>query len=208
MLITVLAACGSPPQQPATPAPAPPSAVQADLTRVRAALPSGYEVGELTGASSAPAFWGFGAGWSAAPPRCATLADPAPGDRAARGLSASGEGGTVFVVVAADGAGAPPADVLAECSHWRMVFGHTSAEVTGADGPAIEGAETTAWNAVARTVVEAGSQTSTLISMQAAFFGSRVAFVTLITDPGSTQPALDPEFAAGLLATTVAAYRG
>ena len=208
VLTTVLAACGSPSERPSAPTAAPSSAAKADLTRVRAELPAGYEVKELTGALSAPGLWGFGPGWSATPPQCGALAEPADGDPSARGLSASGEGGTLFVVVAASAAGAPPMGVLTECSEWTMAFGHTIAEVTGTGGPHIEGAETTAWNAVARTVVEAGSQTSTLISMQAAFFGSRVAFVTLITDPGSTQPALDPDFAAGLLATAVAAYRG
>lgn len=208
VLMTVLAACGSPQERTAPPVAAPSGAVQPDFTRVRAELPAGYEVGSFTGASGAPALWGFGPGWSATPPQCGALADPADGDPSARGLSASGEGGTLFVVVAASAAGAPPMGVLTECSDWTMAYGHTIAEVTGTGGPHIEGAETTAWNAVARTVVESGSQTSTHISMQSAFFGSSVAFVTLITDPGSTQPALDPEFAAGLLATTVAAYRG
>ncbi len=208
VLTTVLAACGSPPERPAAPVAATSSAVQGDHTRVRAERPAGYEVGSFTGVSSAPALWGFGPGWSATPPRCAALADPAPGDLSARGLSASGEGGALFVVVANSAVGAPAADVLTECTDWTMAFGHTVAEVTGAGGPDIEGAESTAWDAVARTVVESGNQTTTHISMRAAFFGSRVALVTLITDPGSTRPALDPEFAAGLLATTVAAYRG
>lgn len=203
----LLASCGSAPDRPIPPDQA--GAVnQANIVRVRAALPDGYEVGELDAPVSAAALWGFGAGWAADPPQCAPLADPAPADRAARGLSASGSGGTLFVVAAHAPAGGPAAEVLGQCGRWAMTFGHTTAEVTRSEGPAIQEAQTMAWQAVSRTVVEAGSETTANAQTVSAYFDGHVAFVTLVTDPGSAQPPLDAGFAAELLATTVAALRG
>lgn len=205
----LLASCGSPPDRPAPSRQTVATAVdQANIIRVRAALPDGYEVGELEPPVSAAALWGFGAGWVADPPQCASLADPAPADRAARGLSASGSGGTIFVVAANAPAGVPAADVLGQCGRWAMSFGHTTAEVTRTDGPVIQGAQTMAWQAVARTVVEAGSETTANAQTMLAYFDDHVAFVTLVTDPGSVHPPLDAGFAAELLATTVVALRG
>jgi hypothetical protein len=202
------AACGSPPERPPRVVQSAPTAVnQADIVRVRSALPDGHEVGDLQGPLSAAALWGFGSGWAATPPQCAALADPAPADRTARGLSASGPGGTLFVVVATAPAGAPAPEVLDQCGRWAMRFGHTTAEVTRTEGPAIEGAQTIAWQAQARTVVEAGSETTADAWTAIAYFDSHVAFVTLVTDPGSSDPPLESGFAAGLLDTTVATLR-
>ena len=211
MLTTVaalLASCGSPPDRPLPSAESAPSVNPANIIRVRAALPAGYEVGQLSAPVSAAALWGFGSGWTADPPQCASLADPAPADRAARGLSASGSGGTLFVIAATVPAGVPAADVFGQCSRWAMGFGHTTAEVTSTEGPVIEGAQTVAWQAVARTVVEAGSETTADARTAVAYFDRHVALVTLVTDPGSPHPPLDPGFAAGLLITAVAALRG
>jgi len=89
-----------------------------------------------------------------------------------------------------------------------MTFVHTSAEVTRTEAPAIEGAVTVAWRAATRTIVEAGSETNALATTASAYFDHHVAYVTLITDPGSPHPPLDPGFVADTLATTVAALRG
>jgi hypothetical protein len=110
-------------------------------------------------------------------------------------------------VVATAPAGAPAPEVLDQCGRWAMRFGHTTAEVTRTEGPAIEGAQTIAWQAQARTVVEAGSETTADAWTAIAYFDSHVAFVTLVTDPGSSDPPLESGFAAGLLDTTVATLR-
>lgn len=178
----------------------------ANITRVRADLPAGYEVADLNGPLSAASLWGFQTGWTAEPPQCAVLADPVPADGGVRGLSASGSGGTIFVVAA--GRVALDPGLTGECDRWTMTFAHTSAEVARIEAPAIEGADTLAWQAVARTVVESGSETITNASTAVAFLDHHVALVTVVTDPGSTYPPLDSGFAARLLADAVAALRG
>ena len=211
--VVSLAGCGSPTERSRSATPSPsassaPAVNKTNIIRVRAALPAGYEVGELTGPVSAAGLWGFGAGWVADPPQCAPLADPAPADRAARGLSASGPGGAVFVVAASGPEGAPEAELLDQCGRWAMSFGYTSAEVTRTEGPVIERAQTIAWRASARTVVESGSATTADAVTAVAYFERHIAVVTLVTDPGSPHPPLDSGFVAGLLAATVAALRG
>jgi len=89
-----------------------------------------------------------------------------------------------------------------------MTFVHTSAEVTRIEAPVIEGAVTVAWRAATRTIVEAGSETNALATAAFAYFDHHVAYVTLITDPGSPHPPMDLGFVADTLATTVAALRG
>lgn len=202
------AGCGSAPERPPGPAPVPSAVSAGNIVRVRAALPAGYETGDLAGPVSAAALWGFGAGWTADPPQCAALADPAPTDPAARGLAASGPGGTVFVVAAVHPDPAPAAELMDQCQSWTMTFGHTRAEVTRDEGPGIAGARTAAWRAVATTVVESGNATTSDAVTAVAFFDRHVAFVTLVTDPGSAHPPLDPGFAAALLTAAVAALRG
>ena len=204
--MTMSAACGSPPKHPVPQTSSSSTLSPAGISRVRAALPAGYEIGDLEGPVSAAGLWGFGAGWVADPPPCMPLADPAPTDRAARGLSASGRGGTIFVLVAAAD-GPPRPDVLSECGGWTMAFGHTIAEVTRTRNPSIAGADTLAWQAVARTVVESGNATITHTSGAVAYFDHHVAVVILVTDPGSPHPPLDPGFATGLLATAVTELR-
>ena len=89
-----------------------------------------------------------------------------------------------------------------------MTFVHTSAEVTRIEAPVIEGAVTVALRAATRTIVEAGSETNALATTAFAYFDHHVAYVTLITDPGSPHPPMDLGFVADTLATTVAALRG
>jgi hypothetical protein len=89
-----------------------------------------------------------------------------------------------------------------------MTFVHTSAEVSRTEAPAIEGAVTVAWRAATRTIVEAGSETNALATTASAYFDHHVAYVTLITDPGSPHPPLDSGFVADTLAAAVAALRG
>ncbi|MGI9123159.1 MAG: DUF5642 family protein [Mycobacterium sp.] len=204
----ILVGCGAGPQQPPAPAPTARTLSPANVVRVRAALPPGYETGELKAPVSAAALWGFGTGWRADPPQCAALADPAPNDRAARGLSASGPGGTVFVVVADMPGTDPVPELLDQCPSWTMTFGHTTAEVTRSQGPAVADARTFAWRAVASTVVESGNSTTSEASTAVACLQGHVVLVTVVTDPGSPNPPLDPGFAADLLATTVTALRG
>ena len=208
-MLVCVGACGSPPDSP------PPSAVTtprevnpANIVRVRSALPQGYEVAELNGPVSAAGLWGFGIGWTAEPSQCARLADPAPSDPGARGLSASGPGGTVFVVASAMVDDAPGPDLLKECGSWTMAFVHTSAEVTRIEAPVIEAAVTVSWRAATRTIVEAGSETNSLATTASAYVDHHVVYVTLVTDPGSPHPPLDSGFVADTLATTVAVLRG
>ena len=201
-----LAACGSPPAPPPLDASSAPRAVDpGNVIRVRSALPVGYEVAELRGPFSAASLWGFGTGWTADPPQCARLADPAPTDRAARGLSASGPGGIVYVAVIA--AATPEPELLEQCPSWAMRFVHTAAQVRRTDAPAVDGADTVAWQARTRTVVEAGAETNSDIATAVAYLDHHAAFVTVVTDPGSPNPPLGPDFVAELLATTVTALR-
>jgi len=161
----------------------------------------------MAGPTSAAGLWGFGTGWTAEPPQCAALADPAPGDADARGLSASGSGGTVYVVAA--GATAPPdPGLVGECGQWTMTFGHTVGTVTLAEAPHIDGVATLAMTAATRTVVESSMETEGRATTAFAYLGGRVAFVTLVTDPGALHPPLNSEYVNDLLTRTVAALRG
>ena len=202
-----LAACGS------APAPAPVDAANsarelnpADVVRVHSELPPGYEVADLRGPLSAVSLWGFGTGWSADPRRCVDLADPSPSDRGARGLSASGPGGTVYVALVT--AAPPGPDLLAQCMEWTMLFVHTSAQVRRTDAPVIAGAVTVAWDAATRTIVESGAETNSEVSTAVAYLDRHAAFVTVVTDPGSPHPPLGPVYVAKLLKATVAQLRG
>ena len=44
---------------------------------MRDELPDGYEVADIVGPVAPTGVWGFGAQWSAEPPQCGVLADPA-----------------------------------------------------------------------------------------------------------------------------------
>ncbi|AKK30812.1 hypothetical protein AB431_23750 [Mycobacterium sp. EPa45] len=180
----------------------------ANIKRVRASLPAGYEIADVAGPLSAAGLWGFGSGWTAAPPNCAALADPAPTDPGARGYSASGPGGTIYVVVAVGAQPAPSDAVIGECAGWTMTFAHTTGDVTMSPAPAIEGVQTVAMTASTRTVVESGTETDGRAITAQAYLDGHVVFVTLITDPGSPHPPLDSRSVGDLLVATVSALRG
>ena len=180
------------------------------IRRVRAELPADYEVADVGGYASTPvAFWGFGHGYSAQPPQCGALVDPAP-DGPASGLSASGPGGILHVVVV-NAAAAPVAldpVLLGECRQWAMSYGRSTAEVSLVDAPVIAGAATVGLAGAILNVVESGTETASRADTFMACLDQHVVFVTLVTDPGSVEPPLPPHFASDLLVTTVATLRG
>jgi hypothetical protein len=204
-----LAACGQ------SPSPAPPTVTSGSSTavnparieRVRAELPSGYEVTALSGRAAPVAFWGLGPGWTADPPRCGALADPAADAATTRGWSASGTGGIVYAAVAGSAATLDPS-LIDECGQWTVSAGHTSGSVTFAAAPAIDGAATVGLSATTTTAVEGGTETHSHADTFTAYLGDYVAFITVVTDPGSPNPALGQDFAAELLVKTVSALRG
>ncbi|CAN5190142.1 DUF5642 family protein [soil metagenome] len=189
----------------ATPAPVNPERIR----RVRADMPTGYEIAGIGGYASTPvAFWGFGRGYTVDPAQCGALADPAP-DGPASGLSASGPGGIIYVVVVTGPVGPVGFDpvLLSECRQWTMAYGSASADVSLIDAPAIDGAATLGLAGVIRNVVESGTETGSRADTFMAYLGDHVVFVTLITDPGSVEPPLAPQFASDLLVQTVATLR-
>ena len=179
----------------------------ANIKRVRPALPAGYEIADVAGPVSAAALWGFGSGWTATPPQCAALADPAPADPTARGYSASGPGGIVYVVVAVPGQQAPDDTLRHDCAAWTMAFAHTTGDATLSGGPDIDGAETIAMTVTTRTVVESGTETDGQAVTAQAYLDGHVVFVTLVTEPGSPHPPLDSRSVGDLLVATVDALR-
>jgi hypothetical protein len=232
--VALCAACGpSDAPHPAAGSLAPSSqAVGVDLAgvaRVRGDLPAGYEVGDLVGRVAPLAFWGFGPQWVADPPQCGVLADPAVDAATVRGWSASGPGGIVYVVAAAGGqersdlgdgtggqersdlgdvtGGSVPA-ILAECGSTTLTAGHTSGTVATVEAPAIDGATTVGIRTDTTTVVEGGTETHSHADTFTAYLDGYVAYVTVVTDPGSSAQALDADFAAALLVKTVSALRG
>jgi hypothetical protein len=201
----------APPATPAvtTPAPAATPAVinPARVDRVRTALPPGYEVADLTGRPAPSTLWGFGPARSADPVQCAVLGDPGLDVATQQGWSASGPGGIVYAVVAAGAS--PPDPALAEaCPEWTLTSGHTNGTVTRRDAPPVPDAVTFGLAADVVTTVEGGTETRTHADTALAFFGGHVAVVTVVTDPGASQPPLPPGFAADLLAKTVSALPG
>lgn len=214
--VCVTACTASPPGPHAsTTASKPPGAAAqinpANIRRIRAAFPPGYEVAEANGSSSPTRFWGFGEGWSADPAQCASLADPLAGQGTSpRGFSGSGAGGIVYVVVA--GAPAPPVlpdtAVVSDCARWSMTAARATATVELVPAPSIGGASTLAMNTATRTVVEGGNETDSRAQTATAYLGDYLVFVTVVTDPGSAQPPLPPDFASTLLVRTVSTLRG
>lgn len=211
-IVVVALACGCSPTA-NTPAPPPASSAVAPglsrvdparINRIRGDLPPGYEAGAADGVASPAGFWGFRGSWTADPTRCAALiatGEPA----AARGLSGSGPGGTLYIAVVG---GQPDLSVPADCDQWTMTNEHSSAAVSLTTGPHIDGAQTVGMTAEIGTVVESGAETDTMTHTYTAYLGDQVVFVTLVTDPGATAPPLAPQFAADLLVASVAALRG
>jgi len=213
VLSCVVAACGQHGTSPATsttPSGAEFQVNPANITRARGALPSGYEVGDISGPASPVAFWGLGPGWTAEPSACGVLAGPAGDDSTTKGWSASGPGGIVHAVVT----GSPTAPitfdpaVLDECGQWTVTSGNTTGTVDLIDAPPIDGAATVGMATVAKTVVEGGTETTSTANTFSAYLGDYLTFVSVVTDPGSPNPPLGQEFAAELLVKTVSALRG
>jgi Domain of unknown function (DUF5642) len=223
LVILVLVAGCARPVHPVAPQPSPSPAPAAQteprpvdpqrIKRIRADLPPGYEVADIDAPTPISGFWGFRPGWAAEPSQCAVLADPV-GDPAvplsAQGLSASGPGGIVYVVVASATSGAVALDpaLIADCSRWTLGNGRSSATVNLVAAPAVDGADTVGMAAEIRTVVESGTETDSRAQTYSAYLGEHFVFVTVVTDPGSPDPPLPPEFAADLLVKTVTALRG
>lgn len=209
-----VAACGQPPgptaTSPAAPSNPPVHVQPANIAKVRGDLPTGYEVADIAGRAAPAARWGFGPGWTADPPQCAALADPVTDGAVTRGWSASGGGGIVNAVVT----GSPGASVgldhalIAECAQWNLSAGHTSGNVTFTAAPDIDGVATVGLSTAITTVVEGGTQTRAHADTFIAYLGDYVAFVTVVTDPGSPNPPLGQDFAAEFLVKTVSALRG
>jgi hypothetical protein len=184
--------------------------IPARIDRVRADLPAGYEVADLSGPASPAAFWGFSPGWVTEPPRCGVLAGPATDEATTDGWSGSGPGGIVHAVVTGSPTspvGFDPA-VLAECGQWTVTSGNTSGTVNLVDAPTVEGATTVGMDTVSKTIVEGGTETMSAAYTFSAYLGDYLVFVNVVADPGSPNPPLGQEFAADLLVKTVSALRG
>ncbi len=213
-LLVVLAAtaCSTPAHESSPPSPSDVEAKPvnpANIRRLRGSFPPGYEVAEIVGAASPAKYWGLGPGWSARPAECGELADPGGAGSSPQGLSGSGSGGIVYVAVAgASTPTSPDPGVLATCSRWTMDSGRTTATVDLVNTPAIENAATVGMVTDSRTVVEGGTETDLHATTATAYLGDHVAFVTVITDPGSGPSVLPPNFASTFLAEAVATLRG
>jgi len=209
VLVLFTAACAqSPSSAPSTATPASSTRVNpARIERVRAELPSGYEVAALSGLAAPVAFWGLGPGWTADPPRCGVLADPVTDAATTRGWSASGAGGIVYAVVVGSTAMLDPS-LIDECGRWTVSGGHTGGSVTFVAAPAIVGAATVGLSTTTTTVVEGGTETHSHADTFTAYLAGYVAFITVVSDPGSPNPSLGQDFAAELLVKTVSALRG
>lgn len=212
-MVAILAIC---PAACATAERSPDQATTADATtpinparidRVRTALPAGYEFADLRGPVGPITAWGYRAPWSTDPTACAALADPTAGATSSDGWSASGPGGIVYAVVAtAPKAGEPAA--MDECARWSVSGGRTTGTVTLEPAPEIAGASTVAMSTASTTVVEGGTETHSHADTVTAYTGDHVAFVAVVTDPGSPNPQLGSDFAADLMVKTVSALRG
>jgi len=89
-----------------------------------------------------------------------------------------------------------------------VMSGNTTGTVNLIDAPAIDGATTVGMDTGAVTVVEGGTETASAAYTFSAYFADYLAFVTVVTDPGSPNPPLGQKFAADLLVKTVTALRG
>jgi uncharacterized protein DUF5642 len=209
VILLLLAACAH--ARPPTPAPshsaAPHHVNPANIRWVRRELPAGYEVTGLSGQPAPPASWGLGTDGAASPARCAALADPAGGHgQSAQGISGSGAGGIVYAVVAA----APVAldlSLVNQCHDWTMTSRRTTARVHLVDPPRIDGAETLGMAADITSAVEGGNEIGSRANTFTAYLGNYYAFTTVISDPGSPDSPLTPQFAANLLVKVVSALR-
>jgi hypothetical protein len=95
-----------------------------------------------------------------------------------------------------------------ECGQWTVSAGHTAASVGFVAAPTIDGAATVGLSTSTTTVVEGGTETHSHADTFTAYLGDYVVFVTVVSDPGSPNPALGQQFALDLLVKTVSALRG
>jgi hypothetical protein len=98
--------------------------------------------------------------------------------------------------------------VTADCGQWTLAAGRSRGNVTLTPAPTIDGAQTVATATATTIVVEGGTETRSHADTVTAYLDGHVAFVTVVTDPGSPNPQLDADFAATLLVKTVSALRG
>jgi hypothetical protein len=212
MLALLTVACANTRQPPPTPSATPIARVNpANIKRVGRELPPGYEVSGVSGVATAPAAWGLRAGGAATPSRCAALADPAGGHgKSVQGISGSGAGGIVYAVVVAASTGPVELDhsLVAACPQWSMTNGRATARVHLIEPPHIDGVQTLGMAIDTTTSVEGGNEIDSRANTFTAYLGDYYAFTTLVSDPGSPQPPLPPQFAADLLAKTVSALHG
>jgi hypothetical protein len=212
LVIVLLASCAHA-RQPA-PAPSQSTAARhvnpANIRWVRRELPPGYEVTGISGQAAPPAIWGLGRDGAASPARCAALADPGGGHgHSAQGISGSGAGGIVYAVVAAAPAAPVALDqsLVDQCHEWTMTSPRARARVHLVDPPRIDGAETLGMVADITTSVEGGNEISSRANTFTAYLGDYYAFTTVISDPGSPDSPLTPQFAINLLVKVVSALR-
>ncbi|MBX7450794.1 DUF5642 family protein [Mycolicibacterium sp. 3033] len=204
-----LAACGAAPAPVAVTPSAETAAARinpARVERARAALPAGYEITTYQGPPAPVALWGMRVPAVTEPPQCAALAAPAVDPSTSRGWSGSGPGGIAYAVIAR-----VPSDAQAlprDCGRWTVSAGPTTATVVGVAAPAVAGADVVGMRTDAITVVEGGTETRLHAQTFIASLDGYVCLVSLVTDPGSPQAPLGPDFAAHLLTETVAALRG
>lgn len=173
------------------------------IKRLRAALPAGYEIADVPGDTGPAAFAGFGPGWTADPPVCATLLGPAA-PVGTRGLSASGADGTVYLTVTLGDVAPPP---VGDCGSWTMTYRHTTALAHPVPAPPIEGARTAGLAAESVTAVESGTRTLSRLRILTAALDGQLVAVTTITDPQQPPGPLTDEYTARLLVDAVTELR-
>jgi Domain of unknown function (DUF5642) len=182
-----------------------------NIRRAGRELPPGYEVTTVSGIAAPAPSWGLGGDAAANPAPCAALVDPAGGhEKSAQGISGSGTGGIVYAVVAAAPTGPVVLDesLVAGCRQWSMTSRRAKAHVRLLDPPRIDGAQTLGMATDITTSVEGGNEIDSRASTFTAYLGNYYAFTTVVSDPGSLDPALTPQFAAELLVKSVSALRG
>jgi hypothetical protein len=211
-VILLLASCAH--ARHTVPAPSPSTAARhvnpANIRWVRRELPPGYEVTGFPGQTAPAAIWGLGADAVASPARCAALADPAGGHGvSAQGISGSGAGGIVYAMVAAAPTGPVVLDksLVDQCHEWTMTSRRATARVHLVDPPRIDGAETLGMAANITTSAEGGNEIGSRANTFTAYLGDYYAFTTVISDPGSPDSPLTPQFATNLLVKVVSALR-
>jgi hypothetical protein len=214
VLTVLVAACGHPPAHRPSVAPSPTAhgtAVNpANIKRVVRDLPANYEViSGIPSGASPRVIWGLESDVTSKPAPCTALADPGRGrDQSAQGLSASGQGGVVNVIVVA----LPDTENLDQnlvdaCGEWAMTDARDTARVRLTDPPRIDGTETVGLAVDIKSTVESGTEIDSRAYTFVAYLGRYYAFTTLTTDPGSALPALPPQFASDLLVKTVSTLR-